>query len=388
MFNKSFVACIGLFFVSGAFGNIVVWTNNAQYCEISDVNNTIQINAAGTYGFRGETGGVLNEIAEITLGANVTGTVTVTIAYDANGGVGATNVEQIILGKDNDNILGVIAGITISGNLATEGNVSCDSITGPVTVGGTLDDDVDNGHLLAATSVTGAITLTGGLIGHINVGTLGDITIGDAPGICDGNITIANEYTGAFNMTEAFRGDLVLHNNLAGSIHITGTYYGHIVVDGDLVAPNGAITLTGNIIPNRGLPAIRIHGSITGSGAPNPVIRQLGGTPGGVNAVIAIDGSLADACGDTENPVPEIQTNRGFGASGAVAIHYDGQQTGETWAETARVKIQNTEYGENTPAAQVWRVTATKGDMDNDGRGGTVESRVILTCATALEQCL
>ncbi len=86
-----------------------------------------------------------------------------------------------------------------------------------------------------------------------------------------------------------------------------------------------------------------------------------------MNAVIAIDGSLANASSDVPNQTAEIQTNRSFGASGAVAIHYDGQQSGETWHGDARVKIVNDSYGVNTPAAKVWRVTAGMGDLDNDG---------------------
>ena len=63
-----------------------------------------------------------------------------------------------------------------------------------------------NDHMLIADSVTGAITLTGGLIGDIQVNTLGDITIGDVGGIGEGNITIENEYTGAFSMTDWYGG--------------------------------------------------------------------------------------------------------------------------------------------------------------------------------------
>jgi hypothetical protein len=56
MFNKTLVTYLGLFLVAGAFGDIVVWTNNANDCTIDDTENTIQINAAGTYGFRAWNG--------------------------------------------------------------------------------------------------------------------------------------------------------------------------------------------------------------------------------------------------------------------------------------------------------------------------------------------
>ena len=144
---------------------------------------------------------------------------------------------------------------------------------------------------------------------------------------------------------------------------------GLIEVDDDLVAPDGAIVVTGSIIGGYDIPAIWIHGSISGSGASGPVIKQLLGAVEGVNAVIAVDGSLGDVyVDDPEDPdtSPEIQTNRSFGSSGAVSIHYDGRQSGETWHEDARVTISGTPYDKNTPAAKVWRVVAGMGDIDND----------------------
>ena len=228
-----------------AFADVQLWSGNPDNVTITD--DDVRIDAAGTFKFQSVTSGNLDVIGSITVADGVTGEVIVYIERDTdNDSPGATNVGAINLTNNQGaNLTGNLAELRITGDLATEGDVVCDAITGPITVGGTLDDDVSNGHKLAATSVTGAITLTGGLIGDIDVGALGDITIGNADDICDGNITIANEYTGAFNMTDSFRGNLVLHNNLAGSINITGTYYGHIEVDGDLVAPDGAIMLNG-----------------------------------------------------------------------------------------------------------------------------------------------
>ena len=72
---------------SGALADIYVWTENAGDCDIDDDNNTITINEPGTYGFRAwDTVNTLEEIRSITVNSNVTGDVTVTIAWDGRGG--------------------------------------------------------------------------------------------------------------------------------------------------------------------------------------------------------------------------------------------------------------------------------------------------------------
>lgn len=173
------------------------------------------------------------------------GYVTITILPTGAHTEGAASVKAINLGEDG--VIGEIAGMTISGNLATDGDVSCDSITGAITVTGTLDDNDVAIHKLMATNVTAAITL-GGLYGDIEAGTLDDLTIGNQAGITAGNITISEEYAGSMSINAVYSGCIHLLDDLSGSIASTGTFYGRVEVDGDVVAPSWAITISENII--------------------------------------------------------------------------------------------------------------------------------------------
>lgn len=84
---------------NGALGDIYVWTENAEHCTIDDEDNTIEINEAGTYGFRAwnPSTQALEEIQDLSVDSSVTGTVTVSIAYDAGGGDGATDIWELDL---------------------------------------------------------------------------------------------------------------------------------------------------------------------------------------------------------------------------------------------------------------------------------------------------
>lgn len=101
MFRSIFVATVCLLSSTYSFADIHVWTYNSQNCTISDVDNTIQINVAGTYGFRAwnnDPGNpVLQDIQDITINSAVTGAVTVRIAYSSAGGDGAEEIKAMDL---------------------------------------------------------------------------------------------------------------------------------------------------------------------------------------------------------------------------------------------------------------------------------------------------
>ena len=88
------VACV-FCTVGAAFADIEIWDGDDidPPPTIDHDLNTIEIEAAGTYGFRAWDGdAALEEIRSITVDSGVTGAVTVTIAWDEYGGDGATDV--------------------------------------------------------------------------------------------------------------------------------------------------------------------------------------------------------------------------------------------------------------------------------------------------------
>jgi hypothetical protein len=179
MYRNLLLTASFLFYATCAFADVYVWTNNAANCTINDQDNTIQINVAGTYGFRawnGDAGNpALENIQNITIASSVSGDVTVRIAYDSAGGNGAADVEKGNLTRAGRTI--DLAALNIAGNLATTGNFVCNTVTGTVNVAGTLGDGPESTvYTLQANSITGTLNV-GTLIGNISTGTLHDVNL-------------------------------------------------------------------------------------------------------------------------------------------------------------------------------------------------------------------
>ena len=126
---------------NSALGDIYVWTENAEDCTIDHEDNTIQINEAGTYGFRAWDGSsALQDIQLLEVNPAVTGDVTVTIAWDENGGNGAADLWTGNLAHATYDVY--LAGLEIAGSIATTDDFICDNITGTVDIDGDVVGEV------------------------------------------------------------------------------------------------------------------------------------------------------------------------------------------------------------------------------------------------------
>ena len=110
---------------------------------------------------------------------------------------GAADVKEIDL-KTNADDTSEIVDINISGNLAADGDVSCDSVTGDITIGGNTYNTLDLGDVDSSST----ITITKDLEGTLSANTLGNVLIyGDAgPIAVPGDIIIAQNYAGTINV--------------------------------------------------------------------------------------------------------------------------------------------------------------------------------------------
>jgi len=370
---------------SSAPGDILVWTLNGEDCTIDDEDNTIQINEPGTYGFRAWNGNpespVLEDIQNITIDSGVDDDVTVMIAYDDNGANGAVNLREGDLTVDGQDVY--LAGVEISGSIATTGDFICDNITGTVDIDGDIGVTAGTRKFFVH-NAEAAIIVHGRLRAYntLEAETLGDVEICSHP--TQGDIAIKNDYASTLiihpimygdirigerdqegNVTTAsdLTGTLSFGSQLLGDVDITddlATYEGvsgRILVGSHL---NGGHILVADAVtqadPN--LPAIHVQGDITGSAGSEPPIKVVGELDG----VIAIDGSLNNASSGPEIHVGSIDTEN----LGAITIDYDGWHDAHDWDGDAVIKVNTTEYTENTPLARVYRISKCRGDLDND----------------------
>jgi hypothetical protein len=195
-----------------------------------------------------------------------------------------------------DNITG---NIDVGGNITTGGDVICDSITGDIDVDGTLDECGLPVHKLQANSVTGDIDL-GGLWGDIDVGSLANLTVGDTPGgRTPGNITVGQAYGATLTINDGYTGTITIEGDLTGTIDINGIVLGQVVIEGDVdaSADGGVIDLSSQL-NNSDEPGIHVLGSLTGSDATIPLIY----VDGQLTGVIAVNGGLADAKSSAPSP--------------------------------------------------------------------------------------
>jgi hypothetical protein len=350
--------------------------------------------------------------------ANVdAGDVTITILPTGVHTWGAQHVKEINL--DATGVTGVIAGINISGNIATTGDAVCQNITGAINIGGNLGVAGILHTKLSATTASGPITINGTIVlyDRLEAGTLGDVTIyGSGTTPVQGDIRITNSYSGTLFIDHRFDGDLTIGDpndpndpndpyvvsDLTGEVNIAGIRMGKTLVTGDVasgaliavrsggtemgdalynaieiqgslagrVDVNGHLYGAGRITIGEGAsqtdpntPAIHIHGSLRHEGTIQVPRIAIGDELAGV---IAIDGGLENV---TTNG-PEIQVGsldpNDPNSLGAIAIDYDGYQAAHEWDPNAVIKVGTTEYTENNPEARVYEITECRGDMNND----------------------
>ena len=315
----------------------------------------------------------------------------------------------------------------ISGNIAIGGNLgqngppattfTAGDVTGSITISGYLWDDVTVNTMADFTvedsgsdTVTGDIAIAQGYSGTMIIwdALSGNITVGgEMSGLIDmnrnmvnGSITIGTDETNA-NLTgeiEVRAGATIVVNGnvssgglidgrtwLSKPVQVTGNLSGGIAVVG-AISPNGSITIGGNVTSTGSIdiggdldkpgridivgavsqtdattPAIHIHGWLDGAEGEDPEdpMIEVGGELGGV---IAINGGLDNAINGPEIHVGSIDTEN----LGAIAIDYNGWHDAHDWDGDAVIKVNTTEYTENTPLARVYRISKCRGDLDND----------------------
>jgi hypothetical protein len=382
---------------NSTLANIYVWEGNPAHCTISHVDNTIQINVAGTYGFRAwnpETE-ELEDLQNITIDSGVSGPVSVMIAYDEGGDNGAVNLRQGDLTVDGQEVY--LGGLEISGSIATTGDFICDNITGTVDIdgdigvtAGTRKFFVQNAE--AAIIVHGSLkaynTLEAETLGDVEIcshptqgdiaikndyaGTLtihptmyGDVRIGERD--AGGNVTTASELTGTLDFRSQLLGDVDITDGLATEDDVSGRVLVGSHLNGGHILVAGAVAQAD---PN--LPAIHVQGDIRGSAGSDPAIEVAGELAG----VVAVDGDLGNAASGVEIYVGSIDLE----GLGAIAIDYDGYDADDEWADGATIQVGvNDPYSGNTPDARVYEITNCKGDMNNNGElepgaGGDLEA--------------
>ena len=169
---KRILTVVLALFVGSPFATagLELWSGNAGDVEIT--GDSAEITASGTFKFQSVTGGSLDVIDDITVADGVTGTVTVYIARDPNdnaGTDGATDVGSINLTNDQlANLIGNLAELRITGDLATANDVACRNITGTVTC-----VDVDNDITIETNLANGSNITASGDIGRCKQSRLG-----------------------------------------------------------------------------------------------------------------------------------------------------------------------------------------------------------------------
>ena len=212
----TYILCI----TCGAHAEIVVW-DGIGGCNPNHIQNTVEITQAGSFGFRAERDGQLAEIQNIWINSNVTGDVKVTIAYDENGGAGATQIWEMDL-KTGEST-GYLMRVNCEGAIGQENKIMADyfgdglSEPGIIYAGGVAEHDVE---------------FDGG-IGYILI-----------QGDCVGNLSLG-EFNGCWEKAcqNPYHGDITINGHLlgdltAGSPHnvtITGTgeHTGNIYFNGN-----------------------------------------------------------------------------------------------------------------------------------------------------------
>jgi len=268
---------------------------------------------------------------------------------------GARNVEEINL---SDAHPGWLELVTISGDLGRTGGVHVvrfnnhvgvhGDILGNILASSCLGNFSIAGDVLASIeiyTISGSFAIHGDLLAPFDARTLADFAVnGAGPHTGDitvkyaypDDLTIAGDYAGDMSFLQGISGQLVVEADLTGSITAAGDLTGSITVQDD-VAADGLIAVGGDLDG-----FIKIDDALAGQ--------------------IRVHGSLLNG-----PEVNDIWVGTGLDTTGAIAVDYDGWDASDTWASGAVVRVGQTTYTQNTPAARVYEITECRGDMNNDG---------------------
>ena len=394
--------CCLLCTVSSTYADIEVWAGNAGDCDISHIDNTIDINEPGTYGFRAWNGNVgnpvLEDIQNITIDPNVDGDVTITIAYSSAGGDGAAKLWEGDLTHSTETI--TLSGLEISGNLGYVGGGSsntfdCDTVSGEISVGGLLIANVTANTLKDVTisgvgTHSGSITTTNTYDHTLTIGLSATPT-----STINTNIDIpafyglADNEGGRFYFYGDMHGEIDVTGNWCGSMYLTGDLCNDITIGGDLGVYNALYDRAW----------IFIDGDIADASDPDEItnitvgddsyrgIIHVKGDMGGRIAIVGdmygarihIDGdlknsntatgeyeietaSLSDFTDTTAEPPNETGTYRS-----AIVVDYTGaDMDDDAWESGAIVLVNTQQCDEDGDNSRVHEISSCRGDMNND----------------------
>ncbi len=158
-----------------------------------------------------------------------------------------------------------VINVHLAGNLAGDGDIVCDDVTGTVKCG-----DIDNGITIqgdltgsiTANDVSGAITIDGNFNGDVTVNTLADFTGGDFGTTVDGDIAIAQGYSGTMTINELYSGDITVGGEMSGKIDLNGNMYSASITIG---TPGANANLTGEIEMRAG-GVVLVNGNVSSGG--------------------------------------------------------------------------------------------------------------------------
>ncbi len=371
------VMALGLTRSASAEHYIEKWGGSGSGYDINQNTKSIQITASGEYKFQATDGAGLGDINEITVQNGVTGNVTIYIERSTDDdSPGAANIRECNLSGAATT---TIAELRITEDLGEYGATVADNLAGP----------------LVAYDILSEIELDI-LDGDITCNTMRDLTV-SVEARAGNDITISGSYGAAYTMDLTGSQDTIL---------IEGFLYGNIYMDGSLEVLDVGY-FYGDVSVSRDLGRLTVDGSFDGQ---LEVERDLGwlhvglgmdglvkvggdllatyltgglGTDGMVMVngdlyevvieedlagLFAVNGSLIDVLGDSR----EVEVYGEITSTGALAIDYDGYDSGDGWQSGAVVYLYNpvgatNALTGNSPAEHVYEITECVADMDNNG---------------------
>lgn len=139
---------------------------------------------------------------------------------------------------------------------------------------------------------------------------------------------------------------LTIRRDLIGELDFVGNPNRRIDIGRDLL---GKLHIHGDLPGATGDPDFTFHTRVTGN----------------VAGELLIDGGLHNGYGD------EVLVLGSVLAGGAIVVDYDGYESADDWQPGATVRVSTlppyTSSPGNYPGARIYRITACRGDMNNDG---------------------
>jgi cytoskeletal protein CcmA (bactofilin family) len=270
------IICASLVHAVAQADHITEWgdgSDGTEFVLVQGTTPTIEIlkGDGNTYKFYSETSqgnDTPGVISNITVDSGATGDFSILILHDDETTAGASDLKRMDLQYAGGT--STIIGLKIANDLAENGDILCEEISGDIMIGGGHSPNGSNA--IEAAAVTGDITVEGRLDGDLTVDSLANLTVNGTPiGGSDGDITINSAYSGTIDFTAgSYAGVLTVDGNLTGTVDVNTNVTGRIVVTGDLTS-SGRIVV-GNNVTHTNAPPIHVMGSVTGTVAAAPLI--------------------------------------------------------------------------------------------------------------------